>query len=641
MKLETTPQDISVKGDFETSSYNVGDVAFIVDMFADKVYTYKERAVVRELACNAYDSHVIAGTKDVKFKIHLPTMLEPWFSLRDFGTGLDDKEIRSIFAGIGISTKRDNNDTIGCFGIGSLSPYSLCDSFTVKSWKHGKLRTYSCYRDEDRTPVVALLHEQDSDAPNGLEVSLNIEGRVSQFRDEAVNVFKWWAETPDINDKDIVARVDAERKEYDFVGEGYALNSSWGSLTAVMGNVAYRIPSELDTLNCEGVLYFDLGEISFDTARENLTIDDKTIAAVEAKIEYVRENVEAEAVKQIDQKGTLFKQAVAADLLRRGQLGRLIGHAGLKDYNLPAATEDFTYWKRRSYYKTAERTYVKNLPITGNCEYYLAKDRMLTRIKYYLQEVAPSDLTMVILTAEQADEVCLDLDLLKSLDDLPVVPKKTHTASGKGSTVKTFVFNPDYRGWEKDSHYMETEIEDKGQEMVYVQINRWEPADTDVNCHIISGTNGNIRSSIETLKEVGVDVPEVLGLKTAFTKTAAFKTGNFISFSDYAKRELAKVAPSTYFEYDRDEAEIIKKLAAIAESDELTEFTELVEGSINNKVAKICKRIGMVTNATVDNSIQKWMDDFFEKYEMLSFVDSWVISRSKSKIARYLGATVK
>ena len=61
MKLETPKQDVSIQGDFKTSTYSVGDVSFIVDMFADKVYTYKERAVIRELSCNAYDSHVMAG----------------------------------------------------------------------------------------------------------------------------------------------------------------------------------------------------------------------------------------------------------------------------------------------------------------------------------------------------------------------------------------------------------------------------------------------------------------------------------------------------------------------------------------------------------------------------------------------------
>ena len=78
MKLEQSPQDVVLSGDFEQRDVAIGDVAFILDMFADKVYSNKERAVIRELACNAHDSHVMAGTTDVPFEVHLPTPLEPW-----------------------------------------------------------------------------------------------------------------------------------------------------------------------------------------------------------------------------------------------------------------------------------------------------------------------------------------------------------------------------------------------------------------------------------------------------------------------------------------------------------------------------------------------------------------------------------
>ena len=78
----------------------------ILDLFADKIYSHKERAVIRELACNAHDSHVIAGTTDIPFLVHLPTHIEPWFSIRDSGTGLPDEDIANVYGGIGISTKR-------------------------------------------------------------------------------------------------------------------------------------------------------------------------------------------------------------------------------------------------------------------------------------------------------------------------------------------------------------------------------------------------------------------------------------------------------------------------------------------------------------------------------------------------------
>jgi hypothetical protein len=46
MKLESVPQDVAINGDFETTDFEIGDISFIVDMFADKVYSHKERAVI-------------------------------------------------------------------------------------------------------------------------------------------------------------------------------------------------------------------------------------------------------------------------------------------------------------------------------------------------------------------------------------------------------------------------------------------------------------------------------------------------------------------------------------------------------------------------------------------------------------------
>lgn len=634
MKLETPKQDVSISGDFVTSDFAVGDLAFIVDMFADKVYTHKERAVIRELACNAHDSHTQAGNVDDNFKVHLPTHLEPWFSIRDFGTGLSDSQVRTIFAGIGISTKRDSNEQIGCFGIGSLSPYSLCDSFTVKSYYEGSVRTYSCYRDEERKPIVAQLSEEGTSEPNGLEVSLTIDGKVGKFEEEAINVFKWWDYTPEINSKNVVNRCDEWRLQYDFQGEDYALNMGWGDMFAVMGNIAYKIPDELDTFNCDGYIRFELGEINFDTARENMSLDDKTRASIEAKVKRIREEIGDEAVAMIKLEDTAFKQAVVAEKFRSGQLGRLISKKSLQQFELPHASSSLTYWKRA--YRSTDSGQTHILPLSTSCEYYLHKDRMQTRIKHYLKDVAPSGTILVVLTQEQADETLLDHDLLKDMEDLPKVPRQT--CSGTGSKVKTFTFNGKYSGYTPENFWEETELEDKGQEMVYVEISRWRP----VGPHsLISDSNRRIKSTLETIEEHGVEAPVVMGLKTAFLKTKKFDSGNFIHLDEYVKRELSKVAPSTFYEYDSCDADKIRSMSKFMESDELTEFVELIKSSKNDELAGICKRIGIECKMTEDTSLQDWMDTFFGKYEMLTMLNEWEIARSREKVARYIGATMK
>ena len=413
MKLYTEDQDVAVCGDFETSDFAIGDIAFIVDMFADKVYSHKERAIIRELSCNAHDSHVMAGTTDIPFEVHLPTQLEPYFSIRDYGTGLTDDEVRNIFAGIGISTKRDSNEVIGCFGIGSLSPYSMTDSFTVESYLDGTCRTYTCYRDEERKPVVSLISESGWGGENGLKVTLTVQGKVHEFSEEAANVFRFWEGTvPDINDKSVVRTIEETRDDYAFKGEDFGLTASWGSMYALMGNIAYKIPDELDDFNTKGYLKFDLGELSFDTARENLAMDDKTKQAIKDKFQQVKDKLATEAGQQIAALDSPFKQAILANRLRQGNLGKHV-KADLEQYDLPEPTKEFTYFQRS--WRSTDKATSKRVPVGDNIQYYRHKDRMQTRIREYLKD--QNRLTMVILTDEQIAECLIDEDVLLDLED--------------------------------------------------------------------------------------------------------------------------------------------------------------------------------------------------------------------------------
>ncbi len=253
MKLASAPQDVSIPTVFEQRDVKIGDVAFILDMFADKIYTNKVRAVIREIACTAHDSHVVAGTTDVPFNVHLPTHLEPWFGIRDYGTGMADKDIADKYSAIGVSDKRDSNDVIGCWGVGALSPYSMCDSFIVKSYLNGIVRTYQCMRDEQRQPKVIPLGAESTDEANGLEINLTVVGKVEEFNREACEVFAFWEVTlPQMNDELVIRKSQQLRDSYIFKGDDFGLTSSWGDVYALMGNIAYKIPSAWDSFNVDG-----------------------------------------------------------------------------------------------------------------------------------------------------------------------------------------------------------------------------------------------------------------------------------------------------------------------------------------------------------------------------------------------------
>ena len=634
MKLEQAPQDVTLSDDFEQRDVAIGDIAFILDMFADKVYTYKERAVIRELACNAHDSHVMAGTTDVPFDVHLPTQLEPWFSLRDYGTGLPDDDIANIYGAIGVSTKRDSNEVIGCFGIGSLSPYSMCDSFTVKSYLDGIVRTYQCMRDEKRQPKVIPLGSAPTDEPNGLEVKLTVNGKVSEFEEEAGHVFMFWEGTlPKINNQHVIRKCQDRRDKYVFKGDDFGLTPSWGSMYALMGNIAYKIPSQLDEFQVDGYLKFDLGELEFDTARENLSMTDKTKAALKAKFASVKDKLTEIAIEQIEAEDTPFKKAALAETLSKGQLGRFVGRKNLDCYELPEPAESVTYWQSK--YRGSEKYHTKNISATGDIKFYLHKDRMTTRIRSYLKDMNSGFTMYIFKNLAQAQECNIPVEMLEDLDDLPKVQR---VSSGTVSKCKTLRFvRKTSWGWADADYWSETEIELDGSEIVYVEVNRNKPVENSLSW---TDSNGQINSALKTAKEHIGDI-NLIGLKTAFLKTAAFRKGNFIHLDDYLRREYAKKAPKTFFEFDDGDLDNFKEINKVIDNDEVREIVELADSCKNDEIAGVCKRLGVTVEMAEDTMLQDLMNEWNERHTMLTFVSSWEIRRNPEIIAKYIGGNLK
>jgi len=633
MKLATAPQDVTLSSDFEQRDVAIGDVAFILDMFADKVYSNKERAVIRELACNAHDSHVMAGTEGVPFDVHLPTVLEPWFSLRDYGTGLEDADIADVYGAIGVSTKRDSNEVIGCFGIGSLSPYSMCDSFTVKSYLNGIVRSYQCMRDEKRQPKVIPLGSAPTTQPNGLEVRLTVNDKVSEFIEEAKQVFLFWEGTmPNINSEEVNRSCEAMRDKYIFKSDEFGLTPSWGSMYALMGNIAYRIPSAMDEFSVDGYLKFNLGELEFDTARENLAVTDKNKAAIKAKFTSVKDSLAEIAEEQINEADNIWEKAVIAETLTKGQLGRYIGRDTLKEYVLPEPEESVTYWQAK--YRGSEKYNTKQITANVDVNYYLDKPRMQTRIKSFLKD-CPSGYTMFIFKdLAQAKECGIPTDKLEDLNDLPKVARTS--SGGTYSKCKTLIFKKETRGWNNTDFWKEHDLELDGSEVVYVEVSRNQPVGGCqwTNC------NTSIKSCLSTA-DGHIGEIKLVGLKTAFLKTAAFRKGNFIHLDDYLKREYAKKAPKTFFEYDDSDLNTIKTVNKYIDNDDVREIVELADSCKNDEVANVCKSLGIAVEMTKDGKLQEMMDEWNDRYKMLTILTDWEIRQNRTIVAEYISGIVK
>ncbi|MGH6957867.1 MAG: hypothetical protein ACREEW_14470, partial [Caulobacteraceae bacterium] len=122
MKLALIDREIETNLPTSTA-FRIGNAAKMFSLLADKIYSDKPLAVVREITCNALDVHKLTG-QTRPFLVATPTDLDPSFSVRDFGTGLTHDEMVGLYTTFFDSTKQDTNDQVGGFGLGSKSPFA-------------------------------------------------------------------------------------------------------------------------------------------------------------------------------------------------------------------------------------------------------------------------------------------------------------------------------------------------------------------------------------------------------------------------------------------------------------------------------------------------------------------------------------
>lgn len=193
-----------------------GGIAMNAEMFRmiiSGIYKDKRLAAAREPLFNAFDSHIEAGKRDVPILIHSPTNLEPWFSVQDFGLGMDKEMVTKIFMIMGTSTKRENNKVVGAKGIGSKAPWAYTDMFTVTSVHNGTKTTYSAFLHKG-LPRIAVLNQTETEEVNGVEIKFSVEpSDVDSFRTAIKKCLTYVTSPYEINDPYVRRMIEEDAPE--------------------------------------------------------------------------------------------------------------------------------------------------------------------------------------------------------------------------------------------------------------------------------------------------------------------------------------------------------------------------------------------------------------------------------------------
>ncbi len=303
MKLDVAVNEAVLSNVGTTGEFRIRNSAKAFKILSDGLYSNKIRAIIRELSCNAVDSHVAAGKADIPFEVHLPTILEPWFAVKDFGLGLSGSQVMNIYTTYFESSKTESNDFIGALGLGSKSPFSYTENFTVTAIKDGMMRIYSAYINEMGVPCVAEMSEALTDEDNGVEVKFSVTDRYDyqSFRHEASNVFRWFKNKPNVVGVDSFKHENPHYKEMNIVPGVHLFADYNQSSVALMGNISYPLrdipePTKhfgtlASLLDCNLAIEFSIGDLDFAASREQLSYVPMTIASIKRKLEEVNANL--------------------------------------------------------------------------------------------------------------------------------------------------------------------------------------------------------------------------------------------------------------------------------------------------------------------------------------------------------------
>lgn len=435
----------------EEIEFSIGDPRWVMRSQSD-LYSNRELAVVREYSTNAFDANkqkaLDEGTAIQPIEVTLPSMMNPYFKVRDYGYGMTRDILADVYTKFGTSTKRDSNHFNGMLGYGSKSAVAYSTQFTVTSVAEGVKTVAVITRKPDWAIVMKIVSKEKSSEPSGTEIIVPVHNH-EEFHHKAMDFYKFWLPgTVEVNGK------YPEQHVGEKIAEGFYASPDWNTSYVVMGNVPYRIENpgalfwntKMNSLHF--VAYVDNGQVEFTPSREDLKYTDLTKQTLRNVIADFSKEIVSKAKSDIDS-ATTHAEAYSAwkkwtDLLGSGLFedlefkgekfnSRFKVDAYQYRYGTRGGSRNVREWNVESAHNT--------LFILGNPAGDPSSSKKAKAQEYKYLMNLKSSYTLFV-RADEVDCVWLDTtgsnyimweDLVKAL---PVKPKVPSTAGGRVKKVK-------------------------------------------------------------------------------------------------------------------------------------------------------------------------------------------------------------
>lgn len=187
------------KSNFTSSlsqSFSLSSNSLIMGILRDSLYSDKIETPIKEILSNARDAMREIKNVSDRIDVTLPTKENPVLKIRDFGTGLSKERINEVFRFYGRSTKENQNEQTGHFGLGAKSPFAYTDSFIVISYFNGQETHYVSHLGHTREGTIDVIYEGPTSKKNGVEVQIPVlkETDLPRFISSVFKVTAFWEE---------------------------------------------------------------------------------------------------------------------------------------------------------------------------------------------------------------------------------------------------------------------------------------------------------------------------------------------------------------------------------------------------------------------------------------------------------------
>lgn len=156
-----------------------------------ELYPNPIEASVREVISNAIDAvNELPESERSPVEITSPNLLNPFFTVRDYGIGMSPEDVEKIYPNYGVSTKTENLSAVGSHGLGGKAPLAYTNRFDLETTKDGITTKFTMQKINGEAEIEIHSSEKNKLAVSGTTVTIPVFSKdVAEF-EKAIDVYR-------------------------------------------------------------------------------------------------------------------------------------------------------------------------------------------------------------------------------------------------------------------------------------------------------------------------------------------------------------------------------------------------------------------------------------------------------------------